>query len=686
MLIRREKLLLLVIVIVGFFVAIPSIGNDDGEVYLAVEKDKLEHLYEDVRQGRNENLAFGTLVTLEAYIADLERYHYRYARYERWMKPLIDETLALCEKGVDPFKEKRGLFWRAYQSKYAKRPQLYSIYVPKKYTDEKPISLVITLHGGTSDHNVWLANCLGHDIAPENYVVNYKTKYEAKRHPQSIVVAPNGFGQIRWRWAGEQDVLDVIEDVTNHYNIDKDKIFLSGLSNGGIGSYTIGLKHASRFAAVLPLAGLTNWIAHSGSEWGMRKAERAILKNESAITYAKNAQNTGFRFFHGFKDPGFSVEQARAMSKKLQRLNIEHRYHEFLNQGHDLTHVLWRKLLIDSYVGRYTRKKRPSKVNLVCASSRATEQAWISLNERIDHSAVAEISAEVKNKRTVWVTTHNVERFTLKLDESPVLTPLSIYVDGQPVYTGPLSKNKRVTFSMSFAPVRVIEKKVKKVNKVQNDDERVNETIEPFWNKWDGSKPRPGEFKVEKVCGPLGDANYEAQVHVYGTQNPKDIYLLKKAAYLGARGWTIAKDYSDIRHPVVADSELTWELMKTRTVVLYGNGSNNSVLAELGELLPIKIGKNYIEFRGEKLTHRSAGARFLCPNPVAPNQYLIVAAGNTAQAVEQGGNLPIYLGDYIVYNQQTTKKRAFMLLGKRPEIETGFFTENWQLPEFPPDK
>ena len=63
---------------------------------------------------------------------------------------------------------------------------------------------------------------------------------------------------------------------------------------------------------------------------------------------------------------------------------------------------------------------------------------------------------------------------------------------------------------------------------------------------------------------------------------------MKKAAYLGARMWMMARDYSDVRHPVVADVDLTWEMMKSSTVVLYGNGSNNSVLADIGQFLPIK--------------------------------------------------------------------------------------------------
>ena len=44
--------------------------------------------------------------------------------------------------------------------------------------------------------------------------------------------------------------LDVIDDVTRHYSVDEDRIVLGGLSNGGVGAYAIGTRHAWRFSAV----------------------------------------------------------------------------------------------------------------------------------------------------------------------------------------------------------------------------------------------------------------------------------------------------------------------------------------------------------------------------------------------------------------------------------------------------
>ena len=94
-------------------------------------------------------------------------------------------------------------------------------------------------------------------------------------------------GQVMWRWMGERDVLDAIEDVKRHYNVYADRVYLNGLSNGGVGAYSIGFRHAWRFAAVLPMAGAPSWLQyHRG---GVRPFERVLLEQWSAMSMLDNA-------------------------------------------------------------------------------------------------------------------------------------------------------------------------------------------------------------------------------------------------------------------------------------------------------------------------------------------------------------------------------------------------------------
>jgi hypothetical protein len=92
------------------------------------------------------------------------------------------------------------------------------------------------------------------------------------------------------------------------------------------------------------------------------------------------------------------------------------------------------------------------------------------------------------------------------------------------------------------------------------------------------------------------------------------------------------------------------------------------------------VGSDYIQIREERFFDPSVGARFVCPNPLMRGRYLVVQAGVSAEAVERAGTLPAFLGDYIVFDRRFKSKFKMLVLGSNPDIESGYFTEDWQLP------
>lgn len=55
-------------------------------------------------------------------------------------------------------------------------------------------------------------------------------------------------------WSGE--VVDgVLNEVATQYQIDEDRIYVTGLSIGGFGTWTVALAYPKRFAAIAPIAG-----------------------------------------------------------------------------------------------------------------------------------------------------------------------------------------------------------------------------------------------------------------------------------------------------------------------------------------------------------------------------------------------------------------------------------------------
>jgi len=69
-----------------------------------------------------------------------------------------------------------------------------------------------------------------------------------------IVVSPQ-CPQGQW-WTEKVEVLiNLLDDIINRYNVDTERVYLTGLSMGGYGTWTLAAAHPERFAAIAPICG-----------------------------------------------------------------------------------------------------------------------------------------------------------------------------------------------------------------------------------------------------------------------------------------------------------------------------------------------------------------------------------------------------------------------------------------------
>lgn len=126
----------------------------------------------------------------------------------------------------------------------------YSIYVPAIYNATKPTPLVLNLHGYTSNNQQ--QEFYG-DFRPIADTANF------------IIVHPNGTFDTQsnqyWNVGFFPSTIDdvgflttLIDSISNNYNIDSDRIYSTGMSNGGFMSYKLACE-TPRFAAVASVTG-----------------------------------------------------------------------------------------------------------------------------------------------------------------------------------------------------------------------------------------------------------------------------------------------------------------------------------------------------------------------------------------------------------------------------------------------
>lgn len=118
----------------------------------------------------------------------------------------------------------------------------YLLYLPKDYeTSDKKYPLMLFLHGaGESGNDLDKVKVHG----PPKIV-------ESKTDFPFIVVSPQSPGR---GW--QPDVLNgLLDDVIAKYRVDTDRVYLTGLSMGGYGTWSLAAAHPDRFAAIAPICG-----------------------------------------------------------------------------------------------------------------------------------------------------------------------------------------------------------------------------------------------------------------------------------------------------------------------------------------------------------------------------------------------------------------------------------------------
>lgn len=126
----------------------------------------------------------------------------------------------------------------------------YRIYIPAMYDGTKAVPLVFNFHGYTSNN---LAQEFYGDFRPVADTANFIVV-----HPQGTVIG-GGNAWNNFDLATTPDDVaftsDMIDSLKANYNIDLNRVYSTGLSNGGFMSYDLACKLNSRIAAIASVSG-----------------------------------------------------------------------------------------------------------------------------------------------------------------------------------------------------------------------------------------------------------------------------------------------------------------------------------------------------------------------------------------------------------------------------------------------
>jgi dienelactone hydrolase len=306
----------------------------------------------------------------------------------------------------------------------------YGIYVPDDYRGDEPFPLIVYLAGnsGPAIEGVQLGSAAFE-----------RTGY--------LVVYPNAWGGW-WRTATETMVDSLLEEVMRRYNVDPERVYLSGLSNGGTGTLDYVSLWPQRFsAAVVAMgAGLFGFTEPGG--------DRPFVSNVTHIPML---------FLHGKKDQVIPMSATTNTVDSLRAQHADVAIKIFPDREHEIVPGSGDDGMTVDFFQHHVGRTIPKTLDFAAATTVRARHYWVEIleKEQATEGAVikgdssipdavrarlgalvhAQLRASIDDHSTIKLDAQRVRRLRLLLRPDLFAHPgnVKIVLNGKTVFEGPLA-------------------------------------------------------------------------------------------------------------------------------------------------------------------------------------------------------------------------------------------------------
>ena len=186
----------------------------------------------------------------------------------------------------------------------------YIIEVPETYTPDRKYQVRVQLHGGVGRPD---ASQRGNGIG-------------ALAGAEQIYVLPTAWAEAEW-WTDRQleNIRAILDHVKRSYNVDENRVVLSGVSDGATAAYYVAMREVTPFASFLPLNGAI----------AVLRSSNVTLDGE---LYPNNYLNKPFFIVNGGKDPLYPTSLVEPYIEHMRKNGVTLTY---LPQAEGVHNTSW---------------------------------------------------------------------------------------------------------------------------------------------------------------------------------------------------------------------------------------------------------------------------------------------------------------------------------------------------------
>lgn len=473
---------------------------------------------------------------------------------------------------------------------------------------------------------------------------------------------PYGFDWEDW---GRLDAMEVLDIATREFQPDPARVYLTGHSMGGHGTWQVGVHHPDRFAAIGPSAGWISFMSYTRAP-GESQASgvTGILQGargpSDTLRLKTNYAQQGVYILHGGADDNVPASEARTMAEELKPFHNDWVYHEEPGKGHwwDISDepgadcVDWAPMF--DFFARHAipPARAVREVDFTTAHPGVSSSChWAEIWAAESPLAPARVQLKLDpGKRRFSGAAENVYRLGLNSAVLPPQGPISIEIDGA---------------SLEVSAGLVAEGWI---------------YLEKTPGGWvQTGRPDPSDKNPHRA-GPFKDAFRNRMVFVYGTGGggEENAWALDKAR-LDAETWWYRGNGGV---PLMSDAEFLRRMEDEpdddRNVILYGNANTNHAWDALLKDCPVRVERGAVSAGGREFEGADLACLFAYPRAGSATATVGVVSGSGLPGMKLTDRMPYFISgaafpDWLVLRPESLRTREEGVVG------AGFFGNDWTL-------
>lgn len=232
----------------------------------------------------------------------------------------------------------------------------YTIDVPSSYDASRPHQVRVQLHGGV--------------MRPEGTPRGDGSIGALRGADHQIYVMPNAWREAPW-WTERQaaNVAAILDAVKRRYNVDENRVVLSGVSDGATAAFYMAMRDTTPYASFLPLNGFI--LVLRNRDIGIREP-----------LYPHNLSNKPFFVVNGGQDPLYPTSRVTPYVEHFKAAGLDVTYRPQADGGHNTAWWPTVKDEFEAFVAAHPRRPHPAQLTWETDSSGLRNRAhWLVIDK-----------------------------------------------------------------------------------------------------------------------------------------------------------------------------------------------------------------------------------------------------------------------------------------------------------------